>query len=561
MAALKPIPIGIEDFKELIDKNYYFVDKTLMIKDLIDNCSKVSLFTRPRRFGKTLNLSMIQRYFEKTDEDNSYLFDRLKISGAGEKYKAYQGQFPVISLSLKSMKQADYELAYETYKDIIKDEFQRHKKYVYQSDVLDNEELKRYESFLDIDANDSAYNKAIGFLSKCLKKVYQKNVIILIDEYDVPLECAYFGGFYDKMVNLIRSAFESALKTNPSLEFAVMTGCLRISKESIFTGLNNLNVYSVINNKFSEYFGFTENEVHEIAEAYGFENRIAEMKSWYDGYLFGNTEIYNPWSVLKYLSSAAAGEHISCRPYWINTSSNSIIHQLIRESNPETKKKIEILMQGGSVTAPIYEDSVYANIDVNAEDIWSFLLFTGYLKQIHTELSDSDETIATMVIPNREIMASYRRIISVWFNEKIKKEGTSDILQALLDEKPNVLESILNDWLFKSISYHDENETFYHGFLMGLLVGFDKFEVKSNRENGDGRTDITICKFQTREIAVVIEIKVAENFRELDLKCDEALKQIEEKKYAEQLMDDCYQKVVKYGVAFYKKACKVKTAK
>ena len=290
MAERKKIPIGIEDFAEIINRNCYFVDKTLMIRDILESGAKVTLFTRPRRFGKTLNMSMLQRFFEKTDNDNSYLFDGLNIAETGKQYLAHMEQYPVISISLKSMKQPDFETAYATYKDIIKDEFSRHKTAVYKADVLDNEEMERYRSFLDINAEYSAYNKAIGFLSKCLYKTYNKNVIILIDEYDVPLENAYFNGFYDKMISLLRSVFESALKMNNSLEFAVLTGCLCISQKSIFTGFNNLKVYSIVNNKFSEYFGFTQEEVAEFVEYYNVSEKLPVIKEWYNGYLFGTTE-------------------------------------------------------------------------------------------------------------------------------------------------------------------------------------------------------------------------------------------------------------------------------
>lgn len=557
MAEKKPIPIGVEDFKRLVERGYYFVDKTLMIKDILDKDSMVSLFTRPRRFGKTLNMSMIQRFFEKTEDSNAYLFENLNISKAGQKYMQHQGQYPVISVSLKSMKQTTYELAYETYQDIIKEEFRRHKASIYQANVLDDEEKRRYDAFLDINASESAYNKAIGFLSKCLERAYHKKVVVLIDEYDVPLENSYFCGFYDKMVGLIRSVFESALKTNPSLEFAVLTGCLRISKESIFTGLNNLKIYSVLNNDFSEYFGFTQSEIKEFAEFYGLLDRVDEMKTWYDGYLFGQTEIYNPWSILNYISSANSREVISCQPYWINTSSNSIIHELVVNSDAKTKEKIASLMEGGSIKAPIYEDSVYANLNVNSDNIWSFLLFTGYLKQIDSELIE--ETVySTMVIPNREILSIYKRIIQQWFEETVRNEKNPPLLQAVLDEDPQAVQNEINRWLRKCISFYDTKENFYHGFLAGLLVGSEIYQVKSNRENGDGRTDITICEYQTREVAVVIEVKIADTFRELNAKCDKALKQIRDMKYDVQLIDDCYQKVIRYGVAFYQKACKVK---
>ncbi len=557
MAEMKAIPIGVEDFKRLVERDYYFVDKTLMIKDLLDKDNMVNLFTRPRRFGKTLNMSMIQRFFEKTEESNSCLFENLNIAKAGQKYMEHQGQYPVISISLKSMKQTTYELAYETFKDIVKDEFRRHKAIVYGSDMLDEEEKRRYDAFLDINASESAYNKAIGFLSKCLNRAYNKKVIILIDEYDVPLENSYFCGFYNKMVGLIRSVFESALKTNPSLEFAILTGCLRISKESIFTGLNNLEVYSVTTNEMSQYFGFTQSEVEKIAEYYDLEYKLPEMKDWYDGYVFGRTEIYNPWSILKYVKSVLGDNVISCQPYWINTSSNSIIHELILNADAKTKEQIEALMNGGSIKTPIHEDSIYADLNVNSDRIWSFLLFTGYLKQINSELIE-ETTYSTMVIPNREIASIYKLTIQRWFEETVRKEKTPPLLQAVLDEDPMAVQNEINRWLRKCISFYDTKENFYHGFLAGLLVGSELYEVKSNRENGDGRTDITICEYQTRETAIVIEVKIAETFRELDSKCDEALKQIRKNRYDEELVDDCYQKVVRYGVAFYKKACKVK---
>lgn len=553
----KKIPIGIEDFAEIIRRNCYFVDKTLMIRDILDSGAMVTLFTRPRRFGKTLNMSMLQRFFEKTGNDNSYLFEGLNITRAGEQYLAHMGQYPVINISLKSMKQPDFETAYATYKDIIKDEFSRHKAMVYKANVLDSEETERYESFLKIDADYSAYNKAIGFLSKCLCKAYNKNVIILIDEYDVPLENSYFKGFYDKMIDLLRSVFESALKTNSSLEFAVLTGCLRISKESIFTGLNNLKVNSIMTNDFSEYFGFTESEVNELTKAYGLEDRISEMRLWYDGYLFGNTGIYNPWSVLQYISSARSGEQISCMPYWSNTSSNSIIYKLIRESGEETREMVEELMNGGSVTVPIYEDTVYADIDVNSDHIWSFLLFTGYLKQINAELRES-MVYLTMVIPNVEVRSIYKRTILQWFKEKTVADSRSELFNALISEDIETIEDTICDWLDETISFHDEQENYYHGFLTGLLSGFKGYTLKSNRESGDGRPDLMLLERRRHKLAVIIEIKATKEFTKLDYWCDEALKQIEDNRYETELINDGYQKIIKYGIAFCKKSCMVK---
>ncbi|MBO5320829.1 MAG: AAA family ATPase [Ruminococcus sp.] len=557
MAERKKIPIGIEDFAEIINRNCYFVDKTLMIRDILDSGAKVTLFTRPRRFGKTLNMSMLQRFFEKTDSDNSYLFNGLHISDADEKYLAHMGQYPVITLSLKSMKQPDYNMAYQIYKDIIKDEFSRHKIVIYQSEALDSEELTRYKAFLDINADDAAYSKAIGFLSKCLCKAYHKNVIILIDEYDVPLENAYFRGFYDKMIDLLRSVFESALKTNNSLEFAVMTGCLRISKESIFTGLNNLRVNSVRTDAFSEYFGFTAEEVRSLAEYYGISDKIDDIRNWYDGYYFGMTDIYNPWSVLNYIQNMMSMPDAPPEPYWSNTSSNSIIYKLIRESGEETRDMVEELMNGGSITVPVYEDTVYADIDVNSDHIWSFLLFTGYLKQIKTELRD-DLLYLTLVIPNIEVRSIYQRTIMQWFKEKTNSDSRSELFEALISQDIETIEDTICDWLDETISFHDEKEQYYHGFLTGLLSGFKGYTLKSNRESGDGRPDLMLLEKRRRKLAVVIEIKATREFTKLDSLCDEALYQIKKYRYETELKNEGYQEIIKYGIAFCKKSCRVK---
>lgn len=554
----KPIPIGVEDFKELVNKGYYFVDKTLMIKDIIDIKSSVNLFTRPRRFGKTLNMSMIQRYFEKTEEDNAYLFDGLNISKAGEKYKEHQGQYPVITLSLKSMKQPSYEYSFKQYKELIKNEFWRHRDIFNSSDIMPDNK-KTFKSICDGTAENASYINAVRVLSDCLSIAYKKNVIILIDEYDVPLESAYFGGFYDDMVNLIRSVFESALKTNPSLEFGILTGCLRISRESIFTGLNNLKVNSITTLDFSEYFGFTKEEVKKFAESYGLDKYTDEIKNWYDGYIFGKTEIYNPWSIINFISDARNNKNVLPKPYWSNTSSNDIIHDLVVKGDNNIHNSIEKLLNNGTVTAPLYEDITYRNIDVNSDYIWSFLLFTGYLKATRYFMED-DILYAEMVLPNKEIRSIYRNTITKWFKESIRKKGTDDLFNAVIQGNTDAIETEINRWLRKCISYHDNYENFYHGFLAGLLIGSDEYIVKSNRESGNGRSDIMICEYQLRKIAVIIEIKVAGKFAELNKKCDEALQQIEDRNYEAELIDECYQNIIKYGVAFYQKSCKIKKA-
>ena len=552
----KPIPIGVENFKDIIDKGYYYVDKTLFIKDILDNKSYVNLYTRPRRFGKTLNISMLQYYFEKSDEDTSYLFDGLNISKQGEKYKGYQGQYPVISISLKSMKQETFELSLNEFKKIISNEFRKHR-IILDSDKIFNADKDEFLKICNRCGDYSTYNTALKLLSDCLFEFYNKKVIILIDEYDVPLESAYFRGYYDEIVNLIRSVFESALKTNNSLEFGVLTGCLRVSKESIFTGLNNLAVYSVTDNLFSEYFGFTESEVRQFADYYGLSEYFKDLKMWYDGYRFGNTEIYNPWSILNYIHFTRGNKNNVLKSYWSNTSSNDIIHKLITEGDEDIKDTVENLVNGGMISKPLYEDITYRNINVNSDYIWSFLLYTGYLKAVRTYLS-GNTLYADMVIPNREVTSIYENTIMQWFNEKIVSTSRDELFNAVISGNTLQFEEILLDWLEDTISYYDTKENYYHGFLAGLLSGFKGYKTESNRENGIGRSDIILLEQRRHKLAVIIEIKVADEFAQLSQKCNDALMQIEEKQYDMQLKRDCYQQIIKYGVAFYKKSCMIK---
>ena len=556
MAVFKPIPVGIEDFKEIIDMNCYFVDKTMLIRDILDSGSKVTLFTRPRRFGKTLNMSMLRRFFEKTEDDNSYLFDGLSISEAGEKYHKYMGQYPVISISLKSMKQPSFELALTEFKKIISNEFRRYREISKSDKIFDSDK----EDFLNIcnrRGDYSMYNTSLNFLSNCLYEVYGQKVIVLIDEYDVPLENAYFNGFYEDMINLIRSVFESVLKTNDSLEFGILTGCLRISKESIFTGLNNLSVHSVTDNLFASYFGFTESEVREILEYYNLFDCFDEIKKWYDGYLFGETEIYNPWSVLKYIQFALNNKNHILQTYWVNTSSNSIIHELITKSDRKTKNDIEALITGGSIDKPLYDDITYANMNVKSEYIWSFLLHTGYLKPINI-YQKGIQSYFTAAIPNTEIITTYENTFRQWFNESIRIADKSVLLNAVLNGEVEIFELEVNRWLLKSISYHDGYENFYHGFLVGLLEYSDEYLVESNRESGTGRNDIVIKNVLTRDVAVVLEIKSVGKGETLDSMCDIALKQIEDRQYEVGLINEGYKKILKYGIAFEGKRCKIK---
>lgn len=556
MTEYKPIPIGVEDFKRLIDDGYYFIDKTLLIKDLIDQKGMVNLYTRPRRFGKTLNMSMLRRFFEKTEEDNSYLFDGLKISEAGEKYRRYMGEYPVISISLKSMKQPTWEEAFLQFKNIVISEFERHD-YLLSTDNLKPRKRKIFESIYNDTAENFVYSTALKSLSDCLFETHDQKVIVLIDEYDVPLENAYFNGFYDKMIDLIRSVFESVLKTNDSLEFAVLTGCLRISKESIFTGLNNLKINSVRTGAFSEYFGFTETEVKELSEYYKISNKFEEIKKWYDGYRFGTTEIYNPWSVLNYIQSVVTMPDALPEQYWSNTSSNSIIHELIVKGDRKTKNDIETLIIGGSIDKPVYDDITYANMNINSDYIWSFLLHTGYLKPVKN-YQKGIRNYFTAVIPNLEIVAVYENTFRQWFDESIRSADKSVLLKAVLDGDAEVFQLEVNRWLLRSISYHDGYENFYHGFLVGLLEYSDDYLVESNRESGTGRNDIIVKNVLTHDLAVVIEIKTVKDGETLDGQCDAALEQIEENQYEVNLGYEGYKNIVKFGIAFKGKQCMVK---
>ena len=552
----KPLPIGVEDFKRLVDNEYYFIDKTLMIKELLENKETVNLFTRPRRFGKTLNMSMLQRFFEATEKSNAYLFDGLKIAAYPE-YMTYQGQYPVISISLKSMKRASYQEAYFEYVKLLSDEFERHE-IILQSDAVSEEDKLEFQKIKRRIAEPKEYNSAVKLLSKCLQKVYQKNVIILIDEYDVPLENAYHEGFYDDMTNLIRSCFESALKTNPSLEFAVLTGCLRVSRESIFTGLNNLKTYSITKNKFSQYFGFTQGEMKEILQTFSLEQYAGTIAKWYDGYRFGLTEIYNPWSVLNCIDSYLQNDMVACEPYWSNTSSNRIVKRLIEESNERTKFMVEELINGTPIHTQIFEDVTYGTIDVNQDYIWSFLLFTGYLKIISCE-TIGDETYYDMVIPNVEIKSIYKNTIRSWFIDHLNRDSRTDILESVIHADAEKLEDLLCTWLTNTISCFDEQENYYHGFVTGLVSGFNGYMVVSNRESGNGRFDLVVKQRSRWHHAAILEFKVVEKYNQMTKACEDALKQIEEKDYEAGLRDEQYENIAKLGICFCQKRCRVKS--
>ena len=555
-----PLPIGIDNFEKVVKGGYYFVDKTLFIKELLDIKGEVNLFTRPRRFGKTLNMSMLRYFFEKGGTDNKELFRGLKIMDAGEEYLAHMGKYPVISISLKSMKQYSYELAFDMLKKAVREEYKRH-----WDEVMDNArvgvtEKERYRRLRDLEGTESDYADSLKFLSECLYTCTGQRSVILIDEYDVPLENAYFSGFYDRMVALIRSLFESALKTNDNLEFAVVTGCLRISKESIFTGLNNLNVVSITNKTFAEHFGFTQEEVEQMLRDYGLEENLETVRKWYDGYQFGETEVYNPWSVINYVNSCYKDKHAFAKPYWSNTSSNSIVRNLVEHADLSVKQEIEALIEGGTIEKPIHEDITYDDMDSTEDNLWNFLFFTGYLKKI-SERQEGETIYMEMAIPNSEVRYVYKNAVLRWFEEKTKKKELTPLYESMLNGDSEKMAELLSENLMETISFYDYQESYYHGFLAGMLKNIGNYIVQSNRESGNGRPDILVRYPSVRGKAIIIEIKVAKTYQGLEEKCDEALQQIEEQKYEEALRQEGYQDILKYGVAFYRKECMVKAKK
>ena len=563
----KKISIGVEDFKTLIDWNGYFVDKTLMIRDLIENHAMVTLFTRPRRFGKTLNQFMIRRFFEDeiTEKgekvDNGYLFDGLAITHCGEEIMQHQQRYPVIFMSLKSAKQDSYDMAYASLIDEISKEFKRHA-YLLQGESLSPKEKQEFQLVMDKEAQPIAYAKALGFLSECLTKYHGHKTIILIDEYDVPLENAYLHGFYDEMIGFIRSLFESALKTNPYLEKGIITGCLRISKESIFTGLNNLEVDSVLHTRYADSFGFTEAEVQEMLAYYALSAELPEVKEWYDGYLFNRIEIYNPWSILKYVNDRK--DHVTqfALPYWSNTSSNSIIREMVGEADEEAKEDLETLINGGTIEKRVHEDITYGDIHQSQDNLWNFLFFTGYLKKISERKDAAGENLyLTMKIPNTEVKTIYQDSISYWFDQRMKQTDRSPLLHALESGDCEAAEDFINRQLMETISYFDHAESFYHGFMAGLLTNIGGYRVKSNRESGSGRPDIVLQTPNIRKGRVIIlELKLAESIADLEPAADRGLAQIEEQLYAAPFTSDGYPDVRKYAVSFYKKDCTLRKA-
>lgn len=551
-----PLPIGIDDFKKMRINGYYYTDKTWLIKELLDKKGEVNLFTRPRRFGKTLNLSMLKYYFEKPVDgsSNKALFEGLKIMSVGERYTREQEQYPVIMLTLKSAKQRTFELAYAKLKETIAGEFYRHQDILLR---IENEERRaKFIALRDEKAEYSDYLTALAFLSNCLYEAYGTKTIILIDEYDVPLENAYYAGFYEEMITFIRSLFESALKTNPYLEFSVITGCLRISKESIFTGLNNLKMISIVSEEYSEHFGFVEEEVRQMLSFYGRDQAMDTMREWYDGYRFGETEVYNPWSVINYVERLYTNENAFPLAAWSNTSSNSIIKDLIYRADEEVRDEIESLVNGQTIEKKIHEDITYDDIYQSEDNLWNFLYFTGYLKAVNIRQVEED-VYASFKIPNREVRSIYKNTITNWFRDEVEKLDLSQMYEAMLKGNAETLQEYLEEQLQNTISYMDNKEAFYHGFLLDLMAQLKGYLVKSNREAGMGRYDTCIYSHNVRKPVILMEFKLADTYQALEKSSQEAMNQIHERKYYLEFEKEGHTHFYLYGIGFYKKQLRV----
>ena len=541
---MKRLPIGIENFKELIDKNYYYVDKTEFINDVCNE--KVALYTRPRRFGKTLNMSMLYYFFSIKETENAYLFQNLNISKDTQLLK-HQNQYPVIFITLKDMKNNSFHKQLEMYSLLIQKVIRKNKELLTSKDIDEFDKERIINLYRGVH-NEVDLQNALGFISDCLMQHHHKKVILLIDEYDVPLQNAYLNGYYDEMVNFLRNVFSAAFKTNDALEKGVLTGCLRIAKESIFTGLNNFRVVSIFDEISNQRFGFTQPEIDMMLQDYQRKDYQKQMKEWYDGYQFGGCDIYNPWSALMYVDKLANTSRREPESFWANTSGNDIIYRYIKEANPKMRDEFDILAAGGMIEKAVKDDITYREMD-QISNVYSFLLYTGYLKAIRC--LDEDKRIYQLMIPNKEIKRVFLSIFSEWFDEQVEHSGNS-FVEALMKEDLIQAADILNNILFQSISYFDYDEKFYHGLLIGML---SEYQTVSNGEAGLGRFDIAILPLSRMSRGVVLELKVAKQEEDLQKLSEEACRQIRDMKYIEGLQKKGYEDILGYGIAFYKKSC------
>lgn len=554
------LPVGIDDFRKIRECGFYYVDKTKLVEQLMQNWGEVNLFTRPRRFGKTLNMSMLRSFFEiGTDKS---LFDGLYISQNKELCDMYMGKYPVISITLKGIEGMTFEEARNMLKIILKNEARRHY-YLKNSDRLTDDDKQQYEQILLGTAENTA--DSLRLLSQLLFLHYDKKVVILIDEYDVPLDKAFQNDYYSEMTSLIRGILGQALKTNDYLQFAVLTGCLRISKESIFTGLNNFKVLSIADARFDEQFGFTDSEVRDILEEYGVSDKISEVKDWYDGYRFGKADVYCPWDVINYVDHLQADPNARPQAYWINSSGNGLVRRLINIADESTKDEIERLIAGETIEKAIRLELTYDEIDNSIDNIWSVLFTTGYLTNAgEIELPGGDGYGYRLVIPNKEVRQVFVSQIQEWFRQTVTYDNGSvqDLCEAFMAGDADKIQSNLNMILIKTISVldtkarDDQKENFYHGLLLGLLRSKPDWRIKSNRESGDGFSDISI-EPTIPEKGIVIEVKYANTISGLDDACGRAMKQIRDRRYDEALREDGREDIIAYGIAFCRKRCKV----
>jgi hypothetical protein len=560
---LKKLPVGISDFKEIIERQYYYIDKSLLIKDILEIASKATLIPRPRRFGKTLNISMLKYYFEKSNEDYSYLFKDLAIWQEGKEYRQHQGQYPVIFLTFKDVSSNNWGLCYEHLKGVVANEYKRHD-YLLRSSVLDEIQKSRYINIMSFMAGQADYENALKNLSQYLCKYHNENVIILIDEYDTPVQQGFLNGFYGDIIGFMRNFLSGALKDNVALEKGVLTGILRVAKESIFTGLNNFKVYSLLKNEFSTYFGLLENEVFDMLKYYKIEDEMDDIKSWYNGYVFGESIIYNPWSIINFVQDYKYG----LIPHWINTSSNALVKQLIIAGGQRFKRDIESLIKGESIEKVIDDNIVFGDLDRDPEAVWSFLLFTGYLKVINSGIRD-EQWICELQIPNREVKHFYRKTVVEWFKGSTTSEKLQEMLEGLTSGDMVTFEYYFKQFVMNTMSYFDptgeEPERVYQAFVLGILVNLsDNYQVKSNRESGLGRYDIAIIPrdIKKQQKGIIFEFKKANPATKETLAeaLIEAEKQIERKRYEVELIEAGVEKVniIKIAVAFAGKEVLVK---
>ena len=550
----KTLPIGIDDFKKIVEEDYYFIDKTEMIKDLLTYKTEVTLITRPRRFGKTLNMSMLRYFFEKTELNHHSLFQNLKISKDEDMMK-HCGRYPVLFLTLKDVKCNTWQETYQKIKGLIIDEFTKHD-YLLEGDILKSTEKKYYQRVLDNVMTLSDAEETLKKLSCYLERYHKEKVIILIDEYDTPIDSGFHSGFYEQVVSFFRNFFSAALKGNSSLKLSVLTGIIRVSKESIFSGLNNISVFSVIDEDYCQYFGFTQDEVTQLTKDYDCQQHLPQIKTWYNGYQFGNLEIYNPWSILNFLRKKCV-----YMPYWVNTSSNLLIHNLLKRLQKEQTQALKSLLEGNSIETIINPEITYKDIEenhYNSSHIYSFLLACGYLKVQEKKLQGGKWKVKVK-IPNEELYSIFEDEILTSLHENLYSDQLLHFLEALLQQETQTIKQFLEQLLLESISNFDTLERFYHGLMLDLVVSFrEYYQIRSNRESGEGRYDLMLLPKEKEKPGILFEFKIKEATETLEHAADRALKQIQEKKYDTELLQTKVSYVIKYGIAFDKKKVAIK---